>query len=100
MKSALFVDFDNVYSGLKRLDPAVADRFAFNPWPGSAGLLSRSRRHRMPEPEQVGASSCDAATRTWRQRLCRALPVGSMRSAATLWLHQTNKGSARSELTP
>jgi hypothetical protein len=31
MKSALFVDFDNVYSGLRRLDPAVADRFAFQP---------------------------------------------------------------------
>lgn len=28
MKSALFVDFDNVYSGLRRLDPAAADRFA------------------------------------------------------------------------
>lgn len=31
MKSALFVDFDNVYSALRRLDPAVADRFAFQP---------------------------------------------------------------------
>lgn len=31
MKSALFVDFDNVFSGLRRLDPAVADRFAFQP---------------------------------------------------------------------
>lgn len=31
MKSALFVDFDNVYSGLRRLDPAVAERFAFQP---------------------------------------------------------------------
>jgi hypothetical protein len=31
MKSALFVDFDNVYSGLRRLDPAVAERFAFEP---------------------------------------------------------------------
>jgi hypothetical protein len=31
MKSALFVDFDNVFSGLKRLDPAAADRFAFQP---------------------------------------------------------------------
>ncbi len=31
MKCALFVDFDNVYSGLRRLDPAAADRFAFRP---------------------------------------------------------------------
>lgn len=31
MKSALFVDFDNVFSGLRRLDPAVADRFASQP---------------------------------------------------------------------
>ena len=31
MKSALFVDFDNVFSGLRRLDPAAADRFAFRP---------------------------------------------------------------------
>jgi NYN domain len=31
LKSALFVDFDNVYSGLKKLDPAYADRFARQP---------------------------------------------------------------------
>lgn len=31
MKSALFVDFDNVYSGLRKLDQAVADRFARQP---------------------------------------------------------------------
>ena len=31
MKSALFIDFDNVYSALRRLDPAVAERFAFQP---------------------------------------------------------------------
>ncbi len=31
MKSALFVDFDNVYSGLRRLDPACADAFASDP---------------------------------------------------------------------
>lgn len=31
MKSALFVDFDNVYSGLRQLDPASADRFARKP---------------------------------------------------------------------
>lgn len=31
MKSALFVDFDNVFSGLRRLDPAAADRFALRP---------------------------------------------------------------------
>jgi len=31
MKSALFVDFDNVYSGLRKLDQASADRFARRP---------------------------------------------------------------------
>ncbi len=31
MKSALFVDFDNVYSGLRKLDQASADRFASRP---------------------------------------------------------------------
>ena len=31
MRSALFVDFDNVYSGLRTLDPAIADRFARQP---------------------------------------------------------------------
>jgi hypothetical protein len=31
VKSALFVDFDNVYSGLRRMDPAIADRFARQP---------------------------------------------------------------------
>jgi hypothetical protein len=31
MKSALFVDFDNVYSGLRKLDPSYADRFARQP---------------------------------------------------------------------
>lgn len=31
MKSALFVDLDNVYSGLRRLDPAAADRFGLRP---------------------------------------------------------------------
>ncbi|MDQ3060743.1 MAG: NYN domain-containing protein [Pseudomonadota bacterium] len=31
MKTALFVDFDNVFSGLKRLDPAYAERFARYP---------------------------------------------------------------------
>lgn len=31
MKSALFVDFDNIYSGLRQLDQATADRFARAP---------------------------------------------------------------------
>lgn len=31
MKSALFVDFDNVFSGLRRLDPIAADHFASQP---------------------------------------------------------------------
>jgi hypothetical protein len=31
VKSALFVDFDNIYSGLRQLDQATADRFAREP---------------------------------------------------------------------
>lgn len=31
MKSALFVDFDNVYSGLRKLNPTMADQFAQKP---------------------------------------------------------------------
>lgn len=31
MKSALFVDFDNIYSGLRQLNQAAADRFASDP---------------------------------------------------------------------
>lgn len=31
MKSALFVDFDNIYSGLRKLDQVAADRFAMAP---------------------------------------------------------------------
>lgn len=52
MKSALFVDFDNVYSGLKTLDPAIADRFARQPSLWLNWLLSDLA---LPEhaPEQV-----------------------------------------------
>jgi hypothetical protein len=39
MKSALFVDFDNVYSGLKQLDPVYADRFALHPAQWMAWLI-------------------------------------------------------------
>ncbi|WP_448072483.1 NYN domain-containing protein [Georgenia yuyongxinii] len=31
LRSALFVDFDNVYSGLRQLDPEAAEAFATNP---------------------------------------------------------------------
>jgi len=36
MKSALFVDFDNVYSQLRQLQPDAAERFARHPseWMG------------------------------------------------------------------
>jgi hypothetical protein len=35
MRCALFVDFDNVYLGLRQLDPQAAEAFANNParWP-------------------------------------------------------------------
>src|SRR5258707_1221011 len=31
VRSALFVDFENIHLGLQRLDPAAANRFAVNP---------------------------------------------------------------------
>jgi hypothetical protein len=31
LESALFVDFDSVYSGICKLDPSVADRFVRTP---------------------------------------------------------------------
>lgn len=39
LRAALFVDFDNVYLGLKRLDPAAAEAFATEPgrWLGRLG---------------------------------------------------------------
>jgi len=44
MKSALFVDFDNVYTGLRKMDAVMADRFARQPlewinWLGSSLAL-------------------------------------------------------------
>ncbi|QDF97104.1 NYN domain-containing protein [Azoarcus sp. DD4] len=40
MKSALFVDFDNVYSGLRKLDPKLADQFAQRPQDWLQWLIS------------------------------------------------------------
>ena len=31
VKAALFVDFDNIYTGLRKVHPAAADEFAYNP---------------------------------------------------------------------
>lgn len=52
MKSALFVDFDNVYSGLRRLDQETADQFAGNP---TAWMNWLVKSLEMPEPVLPGA---------------------------------------------
>ena len=52
MKSALFVDFDNVYSGLRRLDQETADQFARNPTIWMNWLIKSLE---MPEPVASGA---------------------------------------------
>lgn len=44
MKSALFVDFDNVYSALRRLDQEMADQFARNPTVWMNWLISSTAR--------------------------------------------------------
>jgi len=51
MKSALFVDFDNVFSQLRQLQPDAAERFARQPseW---IGWLTRSLA--LPEPHEEG----------------------------------------------
>lgn len=51
MKSALFVDFDNVYSGLRRLDPETADQFARNPTVWMNWLINALA---LPEPAAPG----------------------------------------------
>lgn len=51
-KSALFVDFDNVYSGLRKLDLSIADRFARTPQRWMRWLVE-SLEH--PEPAREGA---------------------------------------------
>ena len=52
MKSALFVDFDNVYSGLRRLDQDSADQFARNPGVWMAWLINSLE---MPDTARPGA---------------------------------------------
>lgn len=52
MKSALFVDFDNVYSGLRRLDQESADQFARNPSVWMDWLINSLE---MPETARPGA---------------------------------------------
>jgi hypothetical protein len=41
MKTALFIDFDNVYSGLRKLGPAYADAFAGDPLHWMAWITSK-----------------------------------------------------------
>ncbi|MFI2752932.1 NYN domain-containing protein [Cellulomonas sp. P22] len=60
-RCALFVDFDNVYIGLRRLDPAAADAFANNP------------AHWLSELEQ-GTDSEGEFTRRFLVRACYLNP--------------------------
>jgi hypothetical protein len=41
VRAALFLDFDNVFSGLFKFDPRVAVQFASDPAPGCAGCRPR-----------------------------------------------------------
>ncbi|WP_291993321.1 NYN domain-containing protein [Candidatus Accumulibacter sp. ACC003] len=52
MKSALFVDFDNVYSGLRRLDQGAADQFARMPTAWMNWLIESLE---LPAPTRPGA---------------------------------------------
>ena len=52
MKSALFVDFDNVYSGLRRLDQGAADQFARTPTAWMNWLIESLE---LPAPIRPGA---------------------------------------------
>lgn len=51
MKSALFVDFDNVYSQLRQLQPDAAERFARHPSEWMAWLTGSLA---LPEPHEEG----------------------------------------------
>ncbi len=46
VRSALFVDFDNIYSGLREIDPRAAERFATNPHAWVEWMISG-----LPAPE-------------------------------------------------
>jgi hypothetical protein len=56
IKSALFVDFDNVYLGLRKIDPLAAERFATDPgrWLGwlQAGLAGPDEDHAARTPRR------------------------------------------------
>ncbi|MBK1717215.1 NYN domain-containing protein [Thiocystis violacea] len=52
MKSALFVDFDNVYSGLRKLDVSIAERFAKTPQRWMNWLVESLE---LPQPAADGA---------------------------------------------
>ena len=52
MKSALFVDFDNVFSQLRQLQPDAAERFARHPSEWIAWLTSSLA---LPQPHEEGA---------------------------------------------
>ncbi len=52
MKSALFVDFDNVFSQLRQLQPDAAERFARHPSAWIAWLIDTLA---MPEPHEGAA---------------------------------------------
>jgi hypothetical protein len=72
VRSALFVDFDNVYIGLKKLDSAAAERFAKNPQRWLAWL-------------QTYMVEGGAATRRFLSRSCYLNPAtfGSFRANYT-----------------
>ena len=52
MKSALFVDFDNVFTQLRALQPAAAERFARQPIEWIRWLIESLE---IPEPHESGA---------------------------------------------
>lgn len=52
MKSALFVDFDNLFSQLRQLQPEVAERFARHP---SAWIDWLVKSLELPQPHEAGA---------------------------------------------
>jgi uncharacterized LabA/DUF88 family protein len=61
LRCALFVDFDNVYLGLRRLDPAAAEAFASSPAHWLAGL-------------EVGADDDGELSRRFLVRACYLNP--------------------------
>ena len=69
IKTALFVDFDNIYIGLKKLDEAAAERFAMNPSEWMGGM-----EQGMPRTDSIDSNGDPVRLRDILVRRCYLNP--------------------------